>query len=207
MLQRVTAADYVRPVDVGRTCPLIVICERTDGSFVPTVVKFSDCCELKEVHLVREAIASMLAGDLGLPIPEPFLVVVPNEWPSVIGEADRRARVHASSRIAFGSKLVTGGFQIWTTETRLTEGMIDTAGAIFAFDGIIQNPDRKPSNPNCLVRGEEIRIFDHELAFAHGLVLNWQGPWRVGGLAWLTGRDSHIFFTGLKRSGVDLPPL
>src|SRR5262249_26198574 len=30
---------------------------------------------------------------------------------------------------------------------------------------IIQNPDRRTENPNCLVRGESIRIFDHDLAF------------------------------------------
>ena len=33
------------------------------------------------------------------------------------------------------------------------------------FDAIIQNVDRRSENPNCLVRGDLIRIFDHELAF------------------------------------------
>jgi hypothetical protein len=85
--------------------------------------------------------------------------------------------------------------------------MLPSAAAVFAFDGIIQNPDRRDGNPNCLVRGEEIRIFDHELAFAHGLILSWKAPWKVGGLQSLEAPGFHIFRAGLKGKQIDYSPI
>ncbi len=128
-----------------------------------------------------EAFAACLARDLGLPIPAPLLVMISDEWAAVVPDQERKKRILASSRIAFGSKFVTGGYSIWTPDTRINEAMVDVAANVLAFDAIIQNFDRRTDNPNCLVRGENIRIFDHELAFGHHLLLNWQPPWVVGG--------------------------
>ncbi|MGJ4882399.1 HipA family kinase [Bradyrhizobium sp. HKCCYLRH1065] len=203
MLATATAAEYVRPMDAGRTSPLLVNCEKADGEIVAVVAKFSEFCDQKEVHLAREIVAACLAADLGLPIPVPFLVAVPGGWADVIPDPVRQAKVRASGGFAFGSLLVTGGYNAWTPDTRITAGMIDNATAIFAFDAIIQNSDRRSENPNCLVRGEEIRIFDHELAFAHRLILGWRPPWTPGGLNWIERKGSHIFLADLKRSGAD----
>ena len=203
MLTRVTAVEYVRPMESGRTSPLLVRCGRDDGSTIEVVVKFSGFCDQHEDNLAMEAVAGCLAGDLKLPIPEPMLVVIPTEWIAIVPDEERRKRVQASSRIAFGSKLVTGGYSIWTPDTRLTEAMVDTAAGVFAFDAIIQNPDRRAENPNCLVRGENIRIFDHELAFGHRLVLKWQPPWAKDGLNWIETKGRHIFRPELRRSLID----
>jgi hypothetical protein len=194
-------------MDSGRTSPLIVNCENADGTIVPVVAKFSDFCDQKEVHLAREIVAACLAADLGLPIPIPFLVEIPTGWADIVPEASRRARVLASGPVAFGSLLVTGGYSAWTPDTRITEGMVDTALAVFVFDAIIQNSDRRSDNPNCLVRGEEIRIIDHELAFAHRLILGWRPPWAAGGLNWIERLGSHIFLADLKGTGPDLAPI
>jgi hypothetical protein len=173
MLGRVIALEYVRQMGSGRTCPLMVNCEKPDGSVVSAVAKFSDFCDQRETHLAREIVAACLASDLALPVPEPMLIEIPAGWSDIIPDQLLRARVAASNPIAFGSKLMTGGFSAWTPDTRIKEAMYDIAAAVFAFDAIIQNPDRRTSNPNCLVRGEDIRIFDHELAFAHRIVLEW----------------------------------
>ncbi|MCW2121258.1 hypothetical protein M2226_000002 [Bradyrhizobium elkanii] len=207
MLATIMAVEYVRPMETGRTSPALVNCERSDGTIIPVVAKFSDCCDLHEVNLAREIIGACLAGDLGLPVPEPFIIEIPQGWSNVIPDPARRARIAASSRLAFGSALMTGGYSAWTPDTRIREAMVDIAAAIFAFDAIIQNPDRRDGNPNCLVRGEEIRILDHELAFAHRLVLGWRAPWLVGGLNWLERKGSHIFRADLKRNAVDFGPI
>lgn len=52
-----------------------------------------------------------------------------------------------------------------------TEATRPTAAGVLLFDAIIQNPDRRDENPNCLVQGNELRMIDHELAFAHRLIL------------------------------------
>jgi hypothetical protein len=201
MLTRVTAVEYVRPMESGRTSPLLVRCARDDASVVEVVVKFSGFCDQREENLAMEAVAACLAADLGLPIPEPFLVSIQDEWADLVPVAERKSRILDSSRVAFGSRLVTGGYATWTPDTRISEGMADTAAAIFVFDAITQNPDRRSENPNCLVRGENIRIIDHELAFGQGIILGWRPPWSVGGLNWLERKGAHIFRADLRRSG------
>ncbi len=203
MLARVTAVEYVRPMESGRTSPLLVRCARDDGSVIEVVVKFSRFCDQQQENLAMEAIAACLAGDLKLPIPEPLLVAIPDEWAAIVPDDERRKRILASSRVAFGSKLVTGGYSVWTPDTRISEAMVDMAASVFAFDAIIQNHDRRTENPNCLVRGERIRIFDHELAFGHRLMLKWQPPWAKGGLNWLETKGRHIFRPQLRRSMID----
>jgi hypothetical protein len=203
MLTRVTATEYVRPIESGRTSPLLVRCARADGTIAEVVVKLSAFCDQQQENLAMEAVAACLAGDLKLPIPEPMLVVIPTEWVAIIPDDERRKRAKVSSSIAFGSRLVTGGYSIWTPDTRINEAMVDTAAGVFAFDAIIQNPDRRAENPNCLVRGENIRIFDHELAFGHRLMLQWQPPWAKNGLNWLETKGRHIFRPELRRSMID----
>src|SRR5262249_27844303 len=66
---------------------------------------------------------------------------------------------------------------------------------------------RRSDNPNCLTKGEQIRIFDHELAFAHRLAIGWRAPWVAGGLNWIETKGRHIFRADLKRSGVDMRPI
>ena len=207
MLGRVIALEYVRQMGTGRTCPLMLNCEKPDGSVVAVVAKFSDFCEQREIHLTREVVGACLAADLGLPVPEPMLIEIPPGWSDIVPDAPLRGRIAASSPVAFGSTLMTGGYSAWTVDTKIKEAMFDTGAAIFAFDAIIQNPDRRTTNPNCLVRGEEIRIIDHELAFAHTVVLGWRPPWAPGGLNWLETKGSHIFLADLKRSGVDFAPI
>ena len=202
MLTRVTAVEYVRPMESGRTSPLLVRCARDDGSIIEVVVKFSGFCDQQQENLAMEAVSACLAGDLGLPIPEP--VFVHDDWAEVVPDDARKQRILGSSRVAFGSRLVTGGYSAWTPDTRISEAMVDIAAAIFTFDAISQNPDRRSDNPNCLVRGENIRIIDHELAFGHGVVIGWRPPWAAGGLNWLERKGAHIFRTDLRRAaGID----
>lgn len=204
MLTRVTAVEYVRPMESGRTSPLLVRCADGDGSIIEVVVKFSGFCDQQQENLAMEAVSACLAGDLRLPIPEPVFVSIPDEWAEVVPDEARKQRIIQSSGVAFGSRLVTGGYSAWTPDTRISEAMVDTAAAIFTFDAIAQNPDRRSENPNCLVRGENIRIIDHELAFGHGVVLGWRPPWTAGGLNWLERKGAHIFRAGLRRAaGID----
>lgn len=62
----------------------------------------------------------------------------------------------------------------------------------FAFDAVVENPDRRPRNPNCLVSGDEIFLIDHELAFTPSHVAQ-KPPWELGGLQYLKDNEKHIF--------------
>lgn len=207
MLKRISPIQYDRPATRGRTGPLFITCEAADGSTVEVVAKFSGGCDQGYINLAREVIGACLAGDLGLPVPEPFLIDVPADWAATIPDASQRAKVERSSPVAFGSRVMTGQFGIWTPGNLISDIMLPTAAGIFVFDAIIQNPDRRSDNPNCLVRGDELRIFDHELAFSHGLVIGWQPPWTLGGLKSMETNGNHIFHPGLKGRIVDYAPI
>lgn len=207
LLKRIIPAQFDKPTTRGRTEPSFITCELDDGTHVEVVAKFSGGCDEGNVNLAREVIAACLAGDLGLPVPEPFLIDISADWAATIPDATRRAKVLKSSPVAFGSRVVTRQFGVWSSGNVISDTMLTTAASIFIFDAIIQNPDRRSDNPNCLVRGEELRIFDHELAFSHGLVIGWQPPWVLGGLKSMETNGNHIFRRGLKGRIVDYSPI
>jgi len=205
LISRVVATEFMRPMLNGKTGPTLIVCQKQNGEEVEVVTKCSAGCEQKETSLATEVIGACLAADLGLPIPEPFLVELGPEFISSVPDthAVHRNRMIASNFVAFGSRHVTGQYSAWTNGNLISEAMLPSAAAIFAFDGIIQNPDRRDGNPNCLVRGDDIRIIDHELAFAHRLILQWKAPWKVGGLQNLEAPGQHIFRAGLKGKQID----
>ncbi|NJL18855.1 MAG: hypothetical protein HC901_00575 [Bdellovibrionaceae bacterium] len=75
---------------------------------------------------------------------------------------------------------------------------------VFAFDGLIQNPDRRHANPNCAFLGDKILIYDHESAFSHFMSIRSVAPWEAGGLAFL---KDHIFFQTLRGGNLMLDRL
>jgi hypothetical protein len=85
-----------------------------------------------------------------------------------------------------------------------TDAMLADALGVFVFDAMIANPDRRRDNPNCLVKGSQIYIFDHELAFFHKAVIGWKEPWKIGSLPSMATPGNHIFFDGLKGRTFDL---
>ena len=207
MLTKVVASEFSRPATSGRTGPLILICERADGSTVEVMAKFTTGCDQGVINLSREAVAACLAADLGLPIPEAFLVEIPPDFADAVPDAGARAKIKTSSPCAFGSHFMTGQFSTWSSSSTISAIMLPMAAAIFVFDAIIQNPDRRGTNPNCLVRGNDLRIFDHELAFTHGIILGWRPPWVAGGLKTLETPGNHIFREGLRRQAIDYGPI
>lgn len=177
----------------GRTKPCLITCEgsvATDED-VQLVVKFSAGCHEREKNLAIEAIAAMLAADLELPVPEPFIVVVDDEFIGSIDDPQLKAFVHSSCRVAFGSKLVPNGFASWVKNGRIPVELTQIAAEVFVFDTIIINADRRPINPNCLTNGDEIAIFDHELSF--GTELFWKEPWHENGFDMAARVENHIF--------------
>ena len=146
----------------------------------------------------------MLAGDLGLPVPQPYIVDLSHDWVETINDEEWLAVARRSAPAAFGSRTVGTGYPDWIAGTTLLGGMAQSAAEIFVFDALIENPDRRDGNPNCLVRGDAIRIIDHELAFPDNrMIIGWRPPWSPGGLHRLETPGAHIFRRGLMGRDVD----
>ena len=207
MLTRVTAVEFARAARNGRTRPVMLVCADAAGTEVELYAKLSARCDLGPASLAREAIAACLAGDLGLPVPQPFLVDLPAAWVASVPDADLRAAMAGSVPVAFGSRIAGSQFAAWHAGNHLRPEMVATALAIFTFDAIIQNVDRRDGNPNCLVMGDHLRIIDHELAFSHRLIIGWQPPWQIGALQGLVPPGKHIFRDQLRKHSLDFAPI
>lgn len=206
MIPRTVLTRIDRVAIQGRTGPILSACEVDGGDEVEVFVKLSAGCDQAVVNLTREVIAACLAADLGLPVPKPWLVEIPPEIIPVVADAQIADKLRRSCPVAFGSTR-TPGFSVWSSGQRLSDVMRPVASAILLFDAIIQNPDRRTENPNCLVQGNELRIIDHELAFAHQLILLWRAPWILGGMRDLETPGRHIFVQELKGAKIDFEPI
>jgi hypothetical protein len=185
-----------------------VIVETADGQEHEIFLKVSAGPELGIEGLANEALAACLAGDLGLPINEPFLVDLDQAWISTIPDAGVRQLLQNSAPVGFGSKAAGAQWKLWSASDLVTVDRRPTALAILAFDAYIENDDRRPNNSNCLVKGSEFRIIDHELAFRIRLKLFPRPePWRQGYLERLVGPDGHVFGAKLRGQDLDFAPL
>jgi hypothetical protein len=93
-------------------------------------------------------------------------------------------------------KQVIPNLSSWPVDKRVSAVMREDAVRVFAFDALIQNPDRRFDNPNLGTRGNEIIIFDHESAFSFLLaILPSTEPWKLSAEVYL---DNHVFARSLR---------
>ncbi len=205
-IERVEAFQFNKVMTAGRTTPLLLTCEKDDSGTVEAVVKFATGGECTLSSLCAELIAAQLAVDLGLPTPAPLIVDWQQAFATSISEPLALKVVRSSAPPAFGSTFVTGGFASWPTDRKLLgESAQQTALAAFFFDAMIGNSDRGGMKPNILVRGDSLRLIDHEMAFRdYMLIAKPLPPWALGGLNGLVTPGAHIFATQLTKGAKDL---
>lgn len=193
MLSHVTAVRFDGRAQSGRTVPCRLTCETADGAEVEVVAKFSDGCDRKVTALVMESIAAMLASDLDLPVPEPFLVALEPEFIAGLPDKAVADMARRSNPVSFGSKHLPPGYTTWPAGKTIPKDVIATAAEIFAFDALVVNDDRRPVNPNCLFSGSSLAIYDHEMAFFSEGIIGWQPPWVIGSLESFKQTRRHLF--------------
>ncbi|MDN3223497.1 HipA family kinase [Pseudomonas nunensis] len=205
MFKRLYAVRFDRPASVGRNKACMIECTDMADERTDVIVKFTGC-ETGATGLIRESLAAFLAADLGLPIPEPILVEVPEGFSAGPDHPDVNTLIRNSSRLAFGSTALPSGYTIYAPSQPLRGPIVQRAVHIFVFDTLIANTDRAPRNPNCMVKGENAIIIDHDLAFILD-ALFWKEPWKLGGGDELAAPEKHIFWTLAKSHRFDFDDL
>lgn len=204
MISLAAPIRYDREAGAGRNNPLRVVVETADGEEHDVFLKPCGRAELGIANLAHEALAACIAGSLGLPVCRPFLVELSDDWIGSVHDPALRAQLRHCNPIAFASQAAGAGWAQWSPDDILTAARRPVAVAIFAFDAFVENPDRKPSNPNLLVKGEEFRIIDHELSlFVRGLFPP-PTPWRHGYLSHMLEHDRHVFASRLRGTPLGL---
>lgn len=208
MLDALTAARFDRRMTRGRTGPFLLQGENSAGDAVEVVAKFTST-QLPVEGLVREAFGALLAADLGLPVPACYCVTVPPDFVSAVASSHPTdgAALAAAIPIGFGSAKLPPGFAAWMPERHLPKAMQQAAAEIYAFDLLIQNPDRRPENPNLQSKGDDFAIFDHELALVTEGILFWRPPWEAGALDAMGTPARHVLYPALRGSKPDLARL
>ena len=208
MLERIAVDEVIRPATSGRTGVLLMSCGTDTNSPVELFCKLSAGCEEGVTNLAREVVAACLAKDVGLPVPPPYLADIPPALSEVVADEGIASRIRESSQVGFGSAKVGNQLGVWNSGGRITEAMLPAALSALVFDAVIENPDRRVSNPNCLVSGNRFFLIDHELGFTgNSMVIGRRPPWQIGGLDWLNKPDGHIFYKGLKKRDLDVSVL
>jgi hypothetical protein len=206
VLESVHATRFLKRMTTGRNAPVLLEAERSNGEFIEVVVKFASA-ECGPGGLVREAVCSMLAADLGLPIAEPFVVEFSQDFIDSIPSEEEKKRLTAGSS-GFGCRHAVG-MHAYPTHQNLPPKLFDTAAGVFAFDGGVLNPDRLRIRPNCLTNGNDLLLIDHESAlnvYGRGfLVID---PWTAGALKPLSqATTEHLFFKDLRGEQYDMAGL
>ena len=213
MLPRVTATRFGRDPGFGRTQPLVLHCDRQgEEEEVEVYVKLRGSPRIAPTGLLREAVGTLLGRDLGLPIPEPFAVEITEQFVRAMPSpgASHAALIANSVGWNFGSRARFPQVVQWSPAMVVPINLRPQLAEVFAFDAMIQNPDRGRRNPNCKVKDEELVIYDHELAFSFlDLIGRGKPPWEPGGLDHLTAptADQHAFFEELRGTSVALERL
>jgi hypothetical protein len=196
-IKTVEARQFRRLLKSGRTTPLLFECEDSvTGQKEEYVVKLKHSLDRRDRGLICELVSSLLAQTIGLNTPSVALVHLDKQMASLI-DVLSRDKIDKSVGLNFGSRLLSGGYLNLPNDYALPNNMEQAAAEIIVFDALIQNPDRRAGKPNMFIKGNEIYIFDHELAFSFLELIGSKGnPWEQS--AFTSCVRGHFFYRQLK---------
>jgi hypothetical protein len=203
-MREVQATTYQQTLARGRTKPCVFLCEAPGTGDDPfeVVVKLKAGIDQGATGSAAELLASLLARQLDVPVPEPMLVAVDPGLADGLTDPTLCDHIRRSAGVNFGCRLLTGGYETWPVGKAIPVALRQTAAELFAFDVLIQNPDRRRNKPNLLWRGDELYAIDHEAAFSFVYdVLGMADTHDVSSLPFL---KDHVFFDQLRGREHDL---
>ena len=156
----------------GRTKPIVAECSRLDVATVLEdeltqrfVVKGIGNPEVHSSSLFNEVVGNLFAREFGVNTPDPALIKITPEF-AVATEAtlmrygfSLRPGI-ASGAAYLGTGLVPPVFGI------IGDDILNQVARIYAFDLLVQNPDRRIGKPNCAYQREKMIAFDFEMCFS-----------------------------------------
>ena len=188
----------------GRTTPALCACEDVAGANAGDyVVKLFGGTERRYRGMLSEFVASRLASYFGIATADPALVGIDEELATLVASIHGPAAANFQASVGpnFGCRHLTD-VSSPPVDGSIPEASWAQAVNVFAFDALIQNPDRRFNNPNLFLRGDGILVFDHELAVSFlEELLPLSKPWAIQSLRFL---DDHVFFRRLRKRPLDL---
>jgi hypothetical protein len=197
--------DALSLVDIkrnGTTKPLVIECEYSDEN-IPVrktiLVKTKGLPRITTLDLYCETLGNLLARELGIETPEPFIVRIDKDFVQATKKSLWEESIKIEAGLGVGCEYFSQGFSAINSSMYLSKEKFEQAVMIYGFDLLTQNPDRRETNPNCAVKGDKIIAFDFEksLSFLYPILGQKPEPRELSKLD-LTGNDRHIFKSNLK---------
>ena len=201
MLELATAVTYYEVIEqkVGATEPVLMAAD-SKGELHDLYAKLSDKSQYGVKSLITEALAACLATDLGICVPQPFIVDITQPFIDSIPCTATKQRFDKSCKKAFGSKVVRS--RLVAKNEALDVKNLQAAANIFAFDCLIDNFDRGGDKINCLTDEANFIAIDHEKAFPKSCgipLLFAKNPWESGALTSFNDSGTHVFLSQIKK--------
>ncbi len=138
--------------------------DKSTGEKGDYVVKFRKADRMSEEASMRELLASFIAMEMEIPVVEPAIIEIGENFVELLKGNDSWAVASKSLGYNYGSKYLKE-YSTLILNKPLNNHQLPYAQNAFAFDMFIQNSDRTIIKPNLLTNGEDIIILDHEIAF------------------------------------------
>jgi hypothetical protein len=194
---KITDIDYTLPIinalsphqsfDTGANRPMLIRGVGGNGVKGDFVVKFLGAERMSSEASLRELLAAFIAAQMEIKVVQPVIVNISKEFVDLLKGDNAWQYAHKSVGYNFGSEYLTK-FTTIIPGQDLHNKQLNDAQTIFAFDVVIQNPDRRLDKPNMLTDGTNIVIYDHELAFSFVMeIFPNPKPWelREADLEWI----------------------
>lgn len=182
----------------GRTSPVVVSCEATEGAERRQfVTKLLGLPEVTRSLWCRELLANLIADRLGVRVPKAAVINVSEDFVESTQPFFAQRGLSVQAGECFGCEYIPGMANITTGTTDSLERLAEAA-RIYALDMALQNPDRTSTKPNCAVAVEGIVAFDFDQAFSFLYLLGPKpDPWAVTKMGPLPRQ--HFFHRVLRR--------
>ena len=161
MLRTLTATRYAVPLREGGSLPAVV--DVTDGdSNEMFVVKFRGAGQGAKA-LIAELIVGLAARRVGLPVPEPALILLDDSFGRTERDPEIQDILKASVGVNAGLAYLDGAFNF--NPVSGTEFITpELAADIVWLDALSTNIDRTVRNPNMMVHDRKLWLIDHGAA-------------------------------------------
>lgn len=191
----------------GTTAPMGVWgSDRETGERREYVVKLQRSERMSPRSCSFELLGAWMAREVGLFAPEPVEVHISKEFvEQTLRGRDGFKAAYQSIGFNYGSVYEEGFTTAPADLMEASENLYEQAKMLYAFDLFIANTDRGHKKPNVASDGEQMLVFDHELAFSfiHILpMLRNKTPWIFDDTDTEIYRGHH-YFNALRYKNID----
>lgn len=211
MLEILDARRLEKIFKSGRTHPLVIDCEKQiqgqksgSASLHLMVVKARGLPEVSEQSLFCELFGNLLARELGISTPNPALIRLSPNFVDQANQVLASDHIQIQVGIGVGCEYFPQFYPI-TENGNMKPEEVEQATRIYAYDLLVQNPDRRQDKPNCANHKGQIVAYDFELCFTFLMALIGvkTSPWEITkhGICL-----KHFFRTALRAKEVSWAP-